>query len=93
MNEREQIVEQLCSIIQAAVPQAEQNVKGNTPIFPVDGQDLITLNVSLRHPARVIFHRAAKAVGTKTGPQVHRFIFMLKTWKLSPSKPFQREPH
>ena len=80
MNEREEIAEQLCSLIQAAVPKAERTVKWNAPNFSVDGQDLITLNLSPRHPVRVVFHQGTKAVDTNTGKRMIDDESGLLTW-------------
>ena len=80
MNEREEIAEQHCSIIQAAVPKAKQNMKWSAPNFSVDGQDLLTLNLSPRYPVRIVFHRGAKAVDTKTGKRMIEDGRSLLTW-------------
>lgn len=57
----------LCAIIVAALPLAKQSVKWNAPNFSLAGQDLITLNFSPNKPVRIVFHRGAKAVDSKTG--------------------------
>ena len=80
MNEQEKISEQLCSIIQESLPKAERSVKWNAPNFSVAGQDLITLNFSPRHPVRVVFHRGAKAVDTKTSQRMIDDVSGLLTW-------------
>jgi Domain of unknown function (DU1801) len=62
-----EIGDALCAIIMAALPLAKQSVKWNAPNFSLAGQDLITLNFLPNKPLRIVFHRGAKAVDTKTG--------------------------
>ena len=64
------VVEALCAVIAAALPQAERSVKWNAPNFAVAGRDLITLNLPPKGPVRVVFHRGAKAVDSKTGSRL-----------------------
>ena len=69
-NGKAEIVVRLCAVIAGALPEAVQGVKWNAPNFAVRGVDLITLNLSPRHPVRVIFHRGASAVDSKTGQRL-----------------------
>lgn len=80
MSEEENIAEQICLVIQNALPQAERNTNWNAPNFSIEGRDLITLNLSPRHPVRVVFHRGAKAVDTKTGQRLINDTSGLLTW-------------
>jgi Domain of unknown function (DU1801) len=64
---KEQIASALCALIGASLPSAKQTTKWNAPNFEMDNCDLITLNFSPKHPVRIVFHRGAKAVDTKTG--------------------------
>lgn len=66
-NERAAIAEALCGVIAAALPAADRSVKWSAPSFALAGRDIITLNLAPRHPVRVVFHRGAKAVDSKTG--------------------------
>lgn len=66
-NDDERIADALCALIGASLPSAKQSTKWNAPSFAIDDCDLITLNFSPKHPVRIVFHRGAKAVDTKTG--------------------------
>lgn len=80
MDRANDITEALCTVIKRALPEAIQSTKWHAPNFSVDGQDLITLNFSPRHPARVVFHRGAKAKDTKTGTRLVDDASGLLTW-------------
>jgi len=55
-------------MIAAALPEAAQRVKWSAPSFAIAGRDIITLNLPPRGDAvRVVVHRGAKAVDTRTG--------------------------
>jgi hypothetical protein len=69
-NNKEQTVSELCALIVASLPSAKQTTKWNPPNFEIDNCDLITLNISPKHPVRIVFHRGAKAVDTKTGSRL-----------------------
>jgi len=62
-----QTADALCALISAALPAAKQTTKWNAPNFSLDDRDMITLNFSPKHGVRVVFHRGAKAVDTRTG--------------------------
>lgn len=66
-SNRQEIGDALCAVIAAALPLAIHSVKWNAPNFALNGHDLITLNFSPKKPVRIVFHRGAKAVDTKTG--------------------------
>jgi hypothetical protein len=70
MNDKEQIADALCILISASLPSAKQTKKWNAPNFSIDNCDLITLNFSPKHPVRIVFHRGATAVDTKTGSRL-----------------------
>lgn len=70
MDQKAIVVDLLCAILAEALPEAQRDVKWNAPNFSVAGRDLITLNLSPRHPVRVVFHRGAKAVDSKTGQRL-----------------------
>jgi hypothetical protein len=67
MDDKKQIADALCIVIGASLPSAKLTTKWNAPNFAIDDCDLITLNFSPKHPVRVVFHRGAKAVDSKTG--------------------------
>ena len=68
MSAQAALAAEVAAVIAAALPQAEQRVKWNAPSFAVAGRDIVTLNLPPRGDAvRVVFHRGAKAVDTKTG--------------------------
>jgi hypothetical protein len=66
-KDKEQIANALCALISTSLPSAKRTTKWNAPNFEIDNCDLITLNFSPKHPVRIVFHRGAKAVDTKTG--------------------------
>ena len=66
-QDREALAEALCAVIAGALPAARRGIKWNAPSFDVAGQDMITLNLPPKGAVRVIFHRGAKAVDSKTG--------------------------
>jgi hypothetical protein len=70
IDDKELIADALCVLIRASLPSARQTTKWNAPNFAIDGCDLITLNFSPKHPVRIVFHRGAKAVDTKTGSRL-----------------------
>lgn len=80
MDQANDTIAALCRIIERALPDAIQNTKWNAPNFSIDGQDLITLNLSPRHPVRIVFHRGAKAKDTKTGQRLVDDASGLLTW-------------
>lgn len=69
-KDHEQIADALCALICASLPAAKQTTKWNAPNFAINDQDMITLNFSPKHAVRVVFHRGAKAVDTKTGTRL-----------------------
>lgn len=74
------IADALCDVIARSIPQAVRTTKWNAPNFQVSEHDLITLNFSPRHPVRVVFHRGAKAVDTKTGNRLVADDSQRLTW-------------
>lgn len=61
------LIAAFCALLHEALPQAEQNRKWNAPNFSLGGQDIITLNLPPKGGVRIVFHRGAKAVDSKTG--------------------------
>ena len=66
-TEKQQIAEAFCALIKAALPSADQTTKWNAPNFVIHNRDLVTLNLSSKHAVRIVFHRGAQALDTKTG--------------------------
>ncbi|GKY87458.1 DUF1801 domain-containing protein [Sinisalibacter aestuarii] len=60
----------LVAVIRTALPEAVEDVKWNAPSFAIDGQHLVTLMRPKHGGARVVLHRDAKAVDTKTGTRL-----------------------
>lgn len=54
-------------MIAGTLPAARRGIKWNAPGFDMGGQDINRLNLPAKGPVRVVFHRGAKAVDTKTG--------------------------
>jgi hypothetical protein len=69
-DDRKQISDALCDVIAASIPSARRTIKWNAPNFEIKGIDLITLNFSPKNPVRVVFHRGAKAIDTKSGKRL-----------------------
>lgn len=69
-TERDEMTEALCAQILTALPKAQQSTKWNAPNFSIDGQDVVTLNFPPKGGVRIVFHRGAKAVDTKTGTRL-----------------------
>ena len=54
----------------AALPGAIEGVKWNAPNWAVGGRDVVTLNLAPKGPVRVVLHRGARAVDTRTGARL-----------------------
>lgn len=70
----------LVSIIRDALPDAVEEVKWNAPSFALDGQHLVTLMRPKNGGARVVLHRGATAVDTKTGQRLLDLIDPRLSW-------------
>lgn len=70
----------LVAIIRAALPLAVEEVKWNAPSFAVDGRHMITLMRPKGGGARVVLHRGAKAVDTRTGQRLLDITDPRLTW-------------
>lgn len=57
----------LAAVIRAALPDAVEEVKWNAPSFALAGRHMVTLMHPKAGGARVVLHRGAKAVDTRTG--------------------------
>lgn len=57
----------LCAVIRTACPDLAERIKWNAPSFGPGDQDRLTLNLSKPDRVRLVLHRGAKAVDTKTG--------------------------
>lgn len=69
-GERQALVDALCILISKSLPDAEMGMKWNAPNFAVDGRDFVTLNLPPKGGVRVVLHRGAKAVDTRTGSRL-----------------------
>lgn len=63
-------IETLCAIVEAALPAAERGVKWNGPNYTVAGRDIVTLGATPKGRVRMVLHRGAKAVDSKTGKRL-----------------------
>lgn len=70
MDDWQTLSDALVAIIRKALPEAVEEIKWNAPSFAIDGQHLVTLMRPKNGGARVILHRDAKAVDTKTGSRL-----------------------
>ncbi|MCB1336274.1 MAG: DUF1801 domain-containing protein [Maritimibacter sp.] len=60
----------LTAILRTSLPEATEAVKWNAPSYAIEGQHLVTLMRPKNGGARVVLHRDAKAVDTKTGTRL-----------------------
>jgi len=70
MPDEAAIAASLVGIIAGALPEARQSNKWNAPNFEWQDRDIMTLNFPPRGGVRLVFHRGAKAVDTKTGQRL-----------------------
>jgi len=64
------LAEALCDLIRTACPDLTERIKWNAPSFGPGDQDRLTLNLARPDVVRLILHRGAKAVDTKTGQRL-----------------------
>jgi hypothetical protein len=57
----------ICVAIRTACPELGERIKWNAPSFGPGDQDRLTLNLARPDAVRLILHRGARAVDTKTG--------------------------
>lgn len=60
----------LAAVIRTALPDAREEEKWNAPSFAVAGRHMVTLMHPKSGGARVVLHRGAKAVDTRTGTRL-----------------------
>ncbi|MCB1329940.1 MAG: DUF1801 domain-containing protein [Maritimibacter sp.] len=70
----------LVALIRDALPEADETVKWNAPSFAIGGQHLVTLMRPKSGGARVVLHRGARAVDTKTGRRLLDSADKRLTW-------------
>lgn len=71
MSDRAPLTAEIVAAIAEALPEATQGVKWNAPSFALGARDIVTLNFPPRDQSvRVVFHRGAKAIDTKTGTRL-----------------------
>ncbi|MCB1358639.1 MAG: DUF1801 domain-containing protein [Maritimibacter sp.] len=70
----------LVAVIRDALPEADETVKWNAPSFAVAGQHLVTLMRPKSGGARVVLHRGAGAVDTRTGTRLLDSADRRLTW-------------
>lgn len=70
----------LVAVIRAALPGAVEEVKWNAPSFAVEGRHMVTLMRPKGGGARVVLHRGAKAVDTRTGQHLLNITDPRLTW-------------
>jgi hypothetical protein len=70
----------LVAVIRAALPEAIEEVKWNAPSFSLGGRHMITLMRPRGGGARVVLHRGAKAVDTRTGKRLLDVVDPRLTW-------------
>ncbi|MEZ5721957.1 MAG: DUF1801 domain-containing protein [Paracoccaceae bacterium] len=80
MDDWTDLSDALVTILRAALPEAVEEVKWNAPSFAIGGQHLVTLMRPKNGGARVILHRGAKAVDTKTGARLLDVADKRLTW-------------
>lgn len=80
MDDWSELSAALVAVIRDALPEAEQSVKWNAPSFAIGGQHLVTLMQPKNGGARVVLHRGARAVDTKTGTRLLDTADLRLTW-------------